>query len=236
MSSILKALQKLEQDKETRKTKEPDISTAIKMSGRSRKEHANRWLVPALLAMVAAISILVTYSVMGGFSATRQTTGQPSRLQATQQEAQPAKSQTSPQTPATEVSPAVLAPRIGVTEPTAKVLENTSRPAKAPILPAPSVSTSQPAKPQESVTSQQPAPVAQTTEPPADKVAPKPRLRVSGIAWQQDSASRIAVINGAAVSEGGNVDGAKVEQIFPDKVRFSQGGKSFEISLDHEGR
>jgi general secretion pathway protein B len=73
-------------------------------------------------------------------------------------------------------------------------------------------------------------------EPPAEKTVPKPRLKISGIAWQQDSASRIAVINGAAVSEGGNVDGAKVEQIFPDKVRFSQGGKAFEISLDHEGR
>jgi general secretion pathway protein B len=231
MSSILKALQKLERDKETRKTKEPDISTAIKMSGLSRKEQANKWLIPSLLAAVAALSILVTYSIMGGFSAGKQTASQAGQQHIAQQEKQPAKLQTEPQTAAPEPSPAPIEPRTVTPEPVVKALENRPNPTKARALTAPLLS-SQPAP----ASPQQPEPVAQTMEPPAEKTVPKPRLKISGIAWQQDSASRIAVINGAAVSEGGNVDGAKVEQIFPDKVRFSQGGKAFEISLDHEGR
>jgi general secretion pathway protein B len=79
-------------------------------------------------------------------------------------------------------------------------------------------------------------PVAQLPETMAEKPAPKPKFVISGIAWQSDSASRIAVVNGAPVLEGSNVDGVKVEQIFPDRVKFSQEGKSFEISIEREGQ
>jgi general secretion pathway protein B len=58
-----------------------------------------------------------------------------------------------------------------------------------------------------------------------------PNLKVTGIAWQKDSASRLAVINGSAVSQGASIDGAKVEEILPDRVRFSVGQRNFEISL-----
>ena len=58
-----------------------------------------------------------------------------------------------------------------------------------------------------------------------------PNLKLTGIAWQKDSASRLAVVNGSAVSQGSMIDGVKIEEILPDKVRFSVGQRNFEISL-----
>jgi general secretion pathway protein B len=56
-------------------------------------------------------------------------------------------------------------------------------------------------------------------------------LKLTGIGWQKDAASRFAVINGTAVGEGGIVDGAKVEEILPEKVRLKMDGKTIEIGL-----
>ncbi|ACH38657.1 hypothetical protein Gbem_1639 [Citrifermentans bemidjiense Bem] len=46
-------------------------------------------------------------------------------------------------------------------------------------------------------------------------------IRVTGIAWQNDSQSSFAMVNGRPVRQGAVVDGYKVEQIFEDSVRFS---------------
>jgi general secretion pathway protein B len=58
-----------------------------------------------------------------------------------------------------------------------------------------------------------------------------PVLKVSGIAWQKDGASLMAVVNGSFVSKGGRVGGARVDEIFADRVRFTFEGKSFEVPL-----
>jgi general secretion pathway protein B len=58
-----------------------------------------------------------------------------------------------------------------------------------------------------------------------------PVLKVTGIGWQKDNADRLAIVNGKAVSEGAVVEGARVEEIFPDRVRFSFNDKAFEIPL-----
>jgi general secretion pathway protein B len=56
-------------------------------------------------------------------------------------------------------------------------------------------------------------------------------LKVSGIAWQDDRKDRRAVVNGALVGEGAVVEGARIERIFQDKVRFSRSGETFEITV-----
>jgi general secretion pathway protein B len=58
-----------------------------------------------------------------------------------------------------------------------------------------------------------------------------PALNVTGIGWQKGNADRLAVVNGRAVSEGAVIEGARVEEIFPDRVRFSFGGKAFDVPL-----
>jgi general secretion pathway protein B len=235
MSSILKALQKLESDKETRKTREPDISTAIKMSGQRRKEHFT-WLAPSVVIIVAAVSILVTFSLMGGFSAKRQpdlqTVQQPIQPQQTQsinQQLEKSYNAVEPETPALKsstVNPVSVLPVGKKPVPTA-----------VPILPTPQISPLVGNNKQQLPSQPQPQnlPVAKLPEAPTESSAPKPKFIISGIAWQSDSASRIAVVNGTPVLEGSSVGGVKVEQIFPDRVKFSQEGKSFEISIEREG-
>ena len=65
----------------------------------------------------------------------------------------------------------------------------------------------------------------------APAAAATPKITVSGIAYNKDAADRLAVINGVPVGEGKSVSGVKVEEIMPDKVRFSSGQKSFEVPV-----
>ncbi len=54
-------------------------------------------------------------------------------------------------------------------------------------------------------------------------------IAVSGIAWQDERHLRRAVINGALVGEGAEIQGAKVVEIRENLVRFSRGGELFEV-------
>ena len=74
---------------------------------------------------------------------------------------------------------------------------------------------------------EQPAEKQTVVEPPA---AP-PSLRLSAIVWHEEPAKRIAMINGMISTEGSVVEGVKVEEIHPDRVRLSYGGRVFEIPL-----
>jgi general secretion pathway protein B len=64
----------------------------------------------------------------------------------------------------------------------------------------------------------------QATAAPAD-------IRLSGIAWQEERRARRAVVNGFLMQEGGLVAGARITDIYQDRVRFSLSGKFFEIPL-----
>lgn len=57
------------------------------------------------------------------------------------------------------------------------------------------------------------------------------RLVVSGIAYQEDQAGRLAVVNDRPVGEGEEIGGAVVTAILEDRVRFSRAGETFEIGL-----
>lgn len=79
-------------------------------------------------------------------------------------------------------------------------------------------------KKQVSLATQEAQPVAPTTPPLSD-------IKVSGIAWQEERSARRAVVNGFLMQEGSSVSGAKITEIFQDRVRFSQGGRVFEVYL-----
>jgi len=231
MSSILKALQKLEKDKETRKTKEPDISTAIKMSSLHRVKQ-KVWAIPVIVISVATLSILVTFSLMGGFSSKKQ-----SIIQTVQQPLNPQQSpamspESTPPPLATESN--IPAIQSHVTNPSTenKIGEITS-PASALKLPTPILTPLPTASERLTIESPPSKTFTPITENFSEVPLNKQRFKISGIAWQSDNASRIAVINGVSVSEGSNIEGVKIEQIFPDKVKFLNNGKSFEIYLDH---
>lgn len=64
-----------------------------------------------------------------------------------------------------------------------------------------------------------------TASEPADTA-----LSISGIAWQEERGLRRAVVNGALVGEGAEVAGARIVEIRERSVRFSRGGRLFEVS------
>ncbi len=74
---------------------------------------------------------------------------------------------------------------------------------------------------------EQPAPKRSVAEPPATP----PSLKLSAIVWHEEPSKRIAMINGTISTEGSVIEGVKVEEIYPDRVRLSYGGRVFEIPL-----
>ena len=77
----------------------------------------------------------------------------------------------------------------------------------------------------QSVVPKQTVQPAQTVQAPAD-------IKLSGIAWQDDRSGRRAVINGFLLREGAVVSGAKITDIYSNRVRFLSAAGQFEIKLD----
>jgi len=223
MSSILEALKKLEDEKAARQGGLGNIARKVTASGRSARQKP-AWLVPGALAAVAIAAVLGTYTVMGGFSP---------RHGATVPLANP-----EPPAP----NPAISLPRAaspdGVgsapsrTELAAPARREAASGASAAAIHA-SIAPAAEGKRSSPLTQPQPDSKSETaTAPPQPSSEGKlPALNVSGIAWQKDNASRLAVVNGASVTEGATIAGARVDEIFPDRVRFSCRGKSYEIFL-----
>ncbi len=66
---------------------------------------------------------------------------------------------------------------------------------------------------------------------PKGPAATSPSLNISAIVWYEEPSKRFAMINGLIVAEGAVVEGMKVEEIFPDRVRFLHNSQHFEISI-----
>ena len=68
--------------------------------------------------------------------------------------------------------------------------------------------------------------------PPSNgSVTTLPSLKLSAIVWYEERSKRFVMVNGVIANEGSIVEGVKVEEIFPDRVRFSHNGRPFEIPI-----
>lgn len=224
MSSILKALQKLEQEKTSRRQEAPDVAGDIVKPARARQR--SPWLLPAAMAGVTVVAVLVTYAAMGGFSRPRPATVTAVAPTVTL----PEKALVSTPPPVSSMTAAKPAspPQPGDKKDrgTRKIQTSTNTIAQQPAPIPPQQTISQPHS------SVQTSPPVQAKPEPVPTAAPSlPTLRVTGIAWDKESASRLAMVNGTAVAQGGTVEGARVEEIFPDRVRFVVGKRSIEVPL-----
>ena len=70
---------------------------------------------------------------------------------------------------------------------------------------------------------------------PATPAQEPPLLRVDGIAFQE-GAEVFAVVNGVSVSKGSVINGIKVEEVQKDRVLFSYNGKRIEVSMGKSNR
>ncbi|NVN99937.1 MAG: hypothetical protein HXX17_11485 [Geobacteraceae bacterium] len=78
------------------------------------------------------------------------------------------------------------------------------------------------------------APEPPRVEAPAPKslnASAEPALTLNGIAWNRDSADRLAIINGQPARVGEIVAGAVVVEVLQDRARLTRNGKSIELSI-----
>ena len=216
MSSILEALKKLEDEKAARQSGAGHIAGKVVKSGRRPKQRA-KWMLPAGMASAAAVAVLATYILMGGISTRTEKTRPAPAVQR-----QPAASQL-PQPTAPTASPASIP----------SPLPSAGR--KKSLPPHSSTAAAKHAPTADTVTHPPqtlPATALQPAPPPQPAAAPGlPVLKVTGIGWQKDNANRLAVVNGRPVTEGSVIEGARVEEILPDRVRFSINDRSLEIPV-----
>jgi hypothetical protein len=220
MSSILKALKKLEDEKPGRLSDPVRIDSDILKSINSPRKNS---------PLVSAALILLIFG--GGSAATYIfTKDQKAEQQSSKQQAAPAAQK--PPSPAlplikTETLPAEIA----------VVPSSSSSAAKEPISqPKKKDANSKAINSVVKKASNAAIPVTvtktdttQTTLKPA--VEKSPVLRVNGIAYQNNSADSLAIVNGTAVSNGSTIDGAVIEEVRKDRVVFQRNGEKFEILL-----
>jgi general secretion pathway protein B len=210
MSSILKALQKLEQEKVTRQETPVDIARDILAPHRLNRRRLI-WLIGCSMAIIALLAVLATYALMGGFSPR-------------------------PEPPVAVALPPLDPPVVILAKhatPARTIVKQQSQP---PILApaAPTFQTPQITPVTAPVVAQPPdtPPVESRESRPLVAPLPTPALAVTGIAYQQGSASRMAVVNGRSVMEGTIIEGARVEAILQDRVRFSFDRRSFDVPVE----
>jgi cytoskeletal protein RodZ len=236
MSSILKALKRLEQQKMVRKGVDHDIAWIVRGED-YRPEKKRQWPMFVSLVAVAILAVLSTYWFMGGFhDAPRDSLSRPgedvSSSSGIHPVTVPAPPQPSrPDTPPVSSHDSAAAPPVvvnrpaekGLRRPTDKVsLKSYREGGEGPTITPPHALQPQAALPPRP----EPAPVPLTSKPSL------PTLKVTGIAWEKDSPVHLAIVNGTSVVEGSMVSGAKVEKILPDSVRFTFENHSFDIPLN----
>lgn len=218
MSSILKALKKLEEEKSARTPDALRIDTEIlRGGGPSRFPYRNVTLL-AVLFFVCGSALTYLYVKRVAHPAGNQAGNLTPRVVR--------------HPPAVTEEPLKIMPAAGGSPRTVQVEPPRSQAKNAPA-------TAPHAKPLRhsratapAVTGQpKPNPAATPAAPPAAPAKRIPTLRVDGIAYHSGSADSLAVVNGNMVYAGAVVEGVKVEEIGKDRIRFNYEGERFEVPL-----
>jgi general secretion pathway protein B len=237
MSYILDAMKKLDHEK-SRKSRGNGM---INISGVLFEKEGPKpsGMAGWKIALAVTVAVLVTFTVTWQFLQSGKGRGNPSRPLATQlPQAPPVNIKTAPAPPVPPVvsvqqtSPAASPAPAQVTpvRPPARSSKIQKEVVRAATVTedAASLLTMQELRNRTKVRQGQALPADQTIAAPAD-------IKLSGIAWQEERRARRAVVNGFLMREGGVVSGAKITDIFQDRVRFSLSGKNFEIPLISSG-
>lgn len=218
MSSILKALKKVEDDKATHRPEELKIDAEILRSSSTPRFPVTFVVVSSLLLLFGGSG--ATYLYMKRDKVVENTN---QKLIATNKVTSTDINRTVIMPPAQQESvrqnevdqPVVRKPRKSVTHSVAVVKSV-----------KPDIQTGNvPQKNSQSVTPQ-----------PSSTGQEVPNIRVNGIAFQNNSADSMAIINGAPASAGSVIDGAIIEEIKRDKVLFKHNGERFEVQLGQSNR
>jgi len=257
MSVILEALKKLDREKSSRRSRTANIAVEILRSDLPRP----RKRILLYFAAVSLATATITYAVIVEFgffskssppapvkppvpsqqvapsppqpgSPPKSLSSRPVNPPAQSQQVAPAPLSREPvregQHDASRVPPKVQTPVKGQPSGESKASAKREAPAES-RTPATSLDEEEEEEEEVDVA---PRKIGKTAEPaPKKSATTSPSLRVSGIVWREEPSERLAVINGMILREGGEIEGAKVEEIHSNRVRFSYKDRPFEISL-----
>lgn len=252
MSSILKALKKLEDEKVTRKPDSLKIDAEILRSGSSSNLSSFKAVI--LSALLVACGAAATYLYMknsptvpvapvaSGTAASVPFATSPAPLagaaapvsgvptvRITPENIVPANAESSRES--SDVAPLKIAAK--------KTAQLPTVPGRAAVLPqAPKTQIKVPSSVRSvrKTGDENPAQPLFTKQVSAAPVVPAaagtqpPSIKVSGIAYQ-DGIDSVAMVNGIMASRGTVVEGVRVEKIQKDRVLFSYGAEKFEVML-----
>ena len=223
MSVILDALKKLEREKSSRRSGTADIALEILRPDLPRPgKRVVRYATIAFLTVFATAAITYGVMVKGGFLS-KSTPPPAMNPAAPRQEAAPAP-------PSSEPVPSAR-DEINPEPPEIQAPVKSKEPATS--LAGKKVDET---KTRQNVTVKEAdiAPEKANTpveRPPQASTKPSPSLNISAIVWYEEPSRRFAMINGLIVTEGSVVEGMKVEEIYPDRVRFLQQNQHLEIFI-----
>lgn len=227
MSSILKALKRLEEEKAERLDAPVDIARDILRQPR-RRSHSMPWLALSIAGcgVVVAVGLLVLW--YGGQPVTH-----PDRADHAEDVSK------SPRLPL----PPSAAPVADIPEspvdvrPEPEVVEVRMVPPPVAVAGKPVATRKagvEAAAPEEStppVTRREATPKTAPVPSVARPQAEGPRLIVSGIVFQAEREARLAIVNDLPVMEGTLIEGVEVVEILADRVRFAREGNAFEVEM-----
>lgn len=230
MSSILKALRKLEEEKARHRQGSPDISRDILSDG-FRRKRASAWVLTCGIFLVAMILGLLGYLSVVDTGLENSPYDLVAGMFRSAEETLSSQSPSSAAGNVTEL-PQPAAEPAGSSTPAVKATPGTSEP---PAVSVPKVVASSP--PARSVRAlAEPRPRSPAAEPLKSPSIPvRPEFKLSGIAFQENPDSRMAILNGLPVMTGTMIGGARVEEILRDRVRLSFRGQRFEVQLGENG-
>jgi len=220
MSSILKALKKLESEKASRKPDPFKIDSEI-LRGETRARISPFAIALAALLLFAG-GVLATYLFLK-----REPVPVVSNLNTPP-----------PVIPAERITPEAIVPALPVGKTKSKLDVHASPSASIPKKHTDQPRSIKPSgiekkKSRPNPREQRPSAVAGQASAPVKPV--QPLLRVTGIAFQ-DGVDSVAMINGVEVVKGSTIEGVRVVDIKRDRVVFDQKGENFEVGLGRSSR
>lgn len=216
MSYILDALKKLEHEK-ARKERVGGMAT---IAGELLRDDIRRdagsgiWRIALMAIVVAVLTFGVAWLVFKGDKRSTTSAVQP----------------TLPPVAAVQAVPAIT-PVPVPTQPAAMVPAQPVPPAGQEIQSAGRTASARDRRKQGRDNRVSSLPAVTPSQAAVQVVAAPADIMVSGIAWQEERTARRAVVNGFLIREGGDVAGARIIEIYPGRIRFSQSGRTFDVQL-----
>jgi len=223
MSVILDALKKLDREKSSRRSGTANIAVEILSPDLPRpRKRIPLYVAIALLTSIATAAITYSVMVKGGFLLKSPPPAAMNPAEPNQQAAPvpiPSEPASDTRDQVSPVPPKIQSP-VKSKKPAATPAENKGDEEKI----------SQSVSPKEADSALEKRKVLPEHTPKGSATS-SPPLNITTIVWYEEPSKRFAMINGLIVTEGSVIEGMKVEEIHPDRVRLLHKDQHFEISI-----